>query len=67
MGYPGERRWRVRIEFKAQDCWVGVFWRTENLAHFSNRYLLRTYWICLVPMFPIVVEHRFVHLTDPTR
>ncbi len=35
--------WRLRLEFKPQDCWIGVFWKRDNV------------WICLVPMLPIHV------------
>lgn len=41
----------VRIEFKPQDLWVGVFWK-------KNGPLLDV-WICLVPMLPIHVRWFF--------
>lgn len=47
------RNWRVRIEFKKEDCWVGVSWRTEA----TTRGRLTTWWVCLVPMVPIVIQH----------
>ncbi|MBL1176936.1 hypothetical protein [Pantanalinema sp. GBBB05] len=40
-----ERRFRVQLEFKPQDFWMGAFWqRKEKVQHV---------WICLVPMLPI--------------
>ena len=45
-------RWRIRVEFKKEDAWVGVFWRTEK----NPRGLLTTWWVCLVPMVPIVIN-----------
>lgn len=36
---------RARIEFKREDCWVGVYWRRSSKA--------LDVWICLVPMLPL--------------
>jgi hypothetical protein len=44
------RSWRVRVEFKAADCWIGVFWRRE-LGQLDV-------WLCLVPMLPIHLTAR---------
>jgi hypothetical protein len=59
------RRFRVSIEFKRQDCWVGVFWRTENLSTLGKANapgILTTWWVCLVPMVPIVIQRvRWLH------
>lgn len=27
MPNPTRRRWFLRVEWKPQDCWVGVFWK----------------------------------------
>lgn len=35
----------VRLEFKLQDAWVGVFWKKSPTA--------TDIWICLVPCVPI--------------
>lgn len=43
---------KVRLEFKAADCWVGAFWdRRGDVMHL---------WVCLVPMLPL-------HVTWPAR
>ena len=40
------RRWFVKVEWKPQDAWIGVFWK-------------RTYpwrldaWVCVLPMLPL--------------
>jgi len=47
------QNWRIRVEFKREDCWIGVFWRTER----TSRGLLTTWWVCLLPMVPIVIQH----------
>lgn len=53
------------VEFKAEDCWVGVFWRRGPVRwpRVSKMTSLRLpgsvlerridLWICLLPMFPI--------------
>ena len=35
----------IKLEFKPQDFWIGVFWK-NTLDKFDL-------WICLIPMFPI--------------
>ena len=67
-GFPADddekRHWRLRIDFKIKDFWIGIFWRRrkeECLFH-----VLRdgcpavTYafdlWICLFPCLPIHIQ-----------
>jgi hypothetical protein len=53
---------RVRLEFKLQDSWVGVYWKKtgpfliwwEKRGRFMSARILHV-WICLVPWFPIHV------------
>lgn len=40
------RRWFCRIEWKPQDCWVGVFWER------SHPWGLDVY-VCVAPMVPL--------------
>jgi hypothetical protein len=46
---------KVRLEWKPEDCWVGVFWRRGEWA--NNRKSKTEWrtdvWICLLPMLPI--------------
>lgn len=42
------RRWFFRLEWKVQDCWLGVFWKRETAA-FGGLDV----WVCLLPMVPI--------------
>lgn len=51
-------RWhfRVRPEFKAADCWVGLFWRWNGENHFEA-------WLCLLPMLPL----HFIAARIPSR
>ena len=45
----GKRDWRVRLEFKPADFWVGLFVKRERVlaATFYDA------WLCILPMFPI--------------
>ena len=42
---------RLRLEFKPQDCWVGVFWRRVLIV--SGPMFRTDVWICLLPMLPL--------------
>lgn len=44
------RDWCVTIECKPQDCWIGVFWKTEDWGGNAG---WRDVWICIVPCLPI--------------
>lgn len=41
------------LEFKPQDCWVGVYW-ARDVAPMAT---IVDVWICLVPMLPIHIRH----------
>ena len=45
--------WRVRVEWKIQDAWIGVFWKSVGGCV--------DLWICLLPCIPI---HIFWSSTD---
>ena len=49
----GKLHWK--FEFKPQDMWVGLFWKTEapvapNFYKFRKRVDV---WICLIPCVPL--------------
>lgn len=45
---------RCRIEWKLQDLWVGVFWKTTNcLVDSGEKPLFTDVWICILPCVPI--------------
>lgn len=61
---------RVRLEFKREDCWIGVFWRTRTLdgtttglfrardnMPFLDVERQRDIWICALPMLPLHLTH----------
>ncbi len=46
---------KCRIEFKPQDCWVGVYWKRgsaweKGVERFGIPWDV---WICLLPMLPL--------------
>lgn len=61
---PTETKWSVKVEFKLQDMWVGVFWdRTDQHVHFApgnrdgkcERHLLDV-WVCILPCLPLHIR-----------
>jgi len=57
---------RIRFEFKHQDLWVGVFWKSTPVTlenhksfFFEHAYIPEVHpartdiWICFIPMLPI--------------
>lgn len=55
-----ERRLRVRLEWKPQDLWIGVYWKRSDEQ--SRAILLYDVWICILPMLPI---HLTWHRENP--
>jgi hypothetical protein len=39
---------RLKLEYKKQDCWLGVYWDKEFV------------WVCLIPCFPIKITRQTV-------
>jgi hypothetical protein len=42
----------IRIEFKPEDLWIGVFWRKQHEQGWHTRFDV---WICILPCVPIHV------------
>lgn len=44
----------LQLEFKPQDMWVGVFWRTEE-TDWRPSHIVRAIdiWLCIVPCLPL--------------
>ncbi len=51
---PPGRGWRLTLEWKWQDLWVGAFLRRERNHHLCVDFL--DVWVCLVPCL-------LIHLT----
>ena len=69
---PAGRRWHwphevtawlgIGLEWKPQDCWIGLFWRTDRVVGGTvSEYDLvrRDWWLCLLPCLPIHVWARW--------
>jgi hypothetical protein len=46
-------KWRVRLEFKLADCWIGAYWCRR--LNEDGVEVGRDIWICLLPCLPIHV------------
>lgn len=46
------RGWSLRLEWKPQDLWVGVYWKRSRTAFLA----FLDVWVCLVPCVPIHFE-----------
>lgn len=49
---------KIRLEFKWQNMWIGVYWNTKKLQIGpSTYYSYFDMWICLIPMIPIHISN----------
>lgn len=50
---------RVHIEFKKEDCWIGVYWEHEWMTYRGNpdkrERLFTSLYICIIPCLPIKI------------
>lgn len=44
---------KVRLEFKLQDMWVGLFWKIADTLYL---YRLYDFWLCIIPCLPIHIN-----------
>jgi len=48
----------ISLEFKIEDCWVGAFWKTNNIQTVEGDVKFSTdIWICLLPCLPIHITY----------
>ncbi len=45
-------RWRWRLDYEPRDMWIGVYWK----RHDQSSPLCFSFYVCLVPCFPIKVR-----------
>lgn len=58
-------RLKIGVEFKPQDLWVGVFWKTHGHERdFASKWHHCDIWICLIPCVPIHIK--FIWCTKAT-
>lgn len=47
---------KFALEWKPQDMWVGLFWRTTHaLTDEGVKPFATEFWLCLLPMLPLHV------------
>jgi hypothetical protein len=64
-GWKWERTYS-KFEFKIEDFWVGVFWKTSLKKNESGEYMYSDYdwwyqrdvWIILIPCFPLHLVYK---------
>lgn len=46
---------KARLEYKAQDIWIGVFWKNTAFINgsYGGSYKRVDVWVCIVPCFPL--------------
>jgi hypothetical protein len=50
-------KFRVRIEFVKEDCWIGLFWKRHRFnSSPSGVDPTITFYVCIIPMLPIIIE-----------
>lgn len=51
------RRWKLRVEWKPADCWVGLFWKRSRYGYHpagTGVFIHKTdVWLCVLPMLPV--------------
>jgi hypothetical protein len=51
---PPERGWRIGVEFKKQDLWIGAYWdRAVRFPTGGYAFVSLDVWVCLIPCLPI--------------
>ena len=52
----GHGKW-IAIEFKPQDCWIGIYWTTKDVRAYSivGGLVVAEWhlWVCIIPCVPV--------------
>jgi len=58
-------KYRLAIEFKPEDLWLGLFWKWKYKYYYYN-YVQSDIWICLLPCLPlrITIRHNTSQLKE---
>ena len=51
---------KVKIEFKPQDLWIGIYWTTREEVYFNLNHdiVVIHILVCIIPMLPIHITYR---------
>lgn len=55
----------MTIKFVPQDLWIGLYWKREIQSQYSDgsgRIEDVTYYLCVIPCFPIIWSRRTIIL-----
>lgn len=45
----------MKIKLVPQDCWIGLYWKTNSGAEgFSYKHYTTTWYLCLIPCLPFI-------------
>lgn len=50
------RRFRLRVAFVRQDCWIGLYWKRHETSSPPGTDPIVTYYVCFLPCLPLIVE-----------
>ena len=58
-------RIKARLEFKLQDMWIGLFWKTTVKEYCWNGVdqidsKVIDVWVCIVPCLPLHITYRSI-------
>jgi hypothetical protein len=55
----GGHGFRLTLEFKPADLWIGAYWATSTFSDMPHRQARQIdVWVCILPMLPIHLTFR---------
>lgn len=46
----------MKIRFVPRDCWIGLYWKPEIFVMPFEVVKRITWYVCIIPCFPIIFE-----------
>ena len=51
------KKFKCKLKFKKQDCWIGFYWEKRRQRTFGlNTKRVCHLWICVLPMLPLHIQ-----------